>query len=211
MLRKWLRRRESAQVGTVLDDASTRQQSATDTHCTHRPGQEFRAALELPGWDHESLWGWELGAYLLQLVPNYAAEDGPDLSIVDSPATGHVALRIFEFTGADPLSICRALRILPASPVASPSDVARQRMRNAPELSEEELTVLSWCVGEGRRCPASELAWTPGVAPTFEIVAAEQVIATGMMYTDRSNAVVAQYDEALTAVVVAAAGRIPWV
>ncbi|MEV0030442.1 hypothetical protein [Nocardia sp. NPDC050793] len=182
----------------------------------HHPGDEFVEAVLLDGWDHQSLWGWELGYYFLQLWRNDLPEK-PYRWITPAdhplPWPGCVALETMRTTGADPVSVSRALRILAPPAVRSPFEViqrelAENRRYAAEDYCAGQIDAYEWVLGHGTRCPGSGLAW-PGGMPTHDDITAEWNINTGLLYdqvvmTDKHASGV---DEALSTVIFTAIGK----
>ena len=82
----------------------------------------FRAGLDLPGWEEQSVWGWDaqLGALFAQLWPNGDDSDEPPLTIpsswTDAPVLWPPTTRpeqffldVAEATGCSGRAVVRAL------------------------------------------------------------------------------------------------------
>ncbi|MFG1644318.1 hypothetical protein ACGFMK_28870 [Amycolatopsis sp. NPDC049252] len=57
----------------------TRKPAWTSRSYDRQPGEEFRDMVDLPGWEHQSIWGCEVGAFYAQLWRNDNRGDTPDL------------------------------------------------------------------------------------------------------------------------------------
>ncbi|MFJ4657953.1 hypothetical protein ACIP5Y_42360 [Nocardia sp. NPDC088792] len=156
----------------------------------HRPGDEFTAAVWLDGWEHQSLWGWELGYYFLQLWRNDARTDKPFLWLTpaDRPlltSSGSVALAIARTTGADPLDISRALQILPPPALRSPIPTIEGELASLGKSPNDDycagqIAAYEWALGRRDIRPGSGSPWRGG-APSLDEVTAEWNMNTGYL------------------------------
>ncbi|MEU2043713.1 hypothetical protein [Nocardia niwae] len=187
-----------------------------------RREEEFTDAVCLDGWDHRSLWGWEIDCFWVQLWHNDNNQDQPDLWITGTARPllqwpGDVALAVMRKTQADPLSIARALRILPPPPVQPPLPAIEEGLAFARHLAGTNAKPDDWATGQidayewvlGRRsaCPGSGRPWRGGT-PSSDDVAAEWYISHGMCNDPdmHSYRLALGVNEALTAAVMAARG-----
>ena len=86
-----------------------------------RPGQPLHDSIELPGWEHRSIWGYDdVGSFYAQLWRNDSTADAPDtwLSGVEPIYSwpGCIALAVVETTGHDPVTVIRALGLANPDP-----------------------------------------------------------------------------------------------
>ncbi|WP_280311151.1 hypothetical protein [Nocardia abscessus] len=187
-----------------------------------RREEEFTDAVFLDGWEQRSLWGWEIDYYWVQLWRDENTDEQPDFWITGTAQPllqwpGDVTLAIMRKTQADPLSIARALRILPPPPVQSPLPAIQEGLAFARDHSGTDAEPDDWITGQidayewvsGRRstCPGSGRHW-PGGTPSSDDVAAEWYISHGMCHDPDvpSYRLALGVNEALTAAVTAARG-----
>lgn len=159
----------------------------------HQPGTEFSEGVWLAGWDDQSTWGWELGNYFLSLLPNGAPDDVvPQYFGLPFSHTSSVVAAAARATRADPLSICKALEILPPpGPLPSESQVATLQMRarelGAGEYAAGQNAACDWLLGRSSICPGSGWNWYTGQRPDRAIITAEAEINTGEIYLDPTS------------------------
>ncbi|MEV6825309.1 hypothetical protein [Amycolatopsis sp. NPDC051102] len=154
---------------------------------------EFRATLELPGWQNQSAWGYDepAGSYFAQLWRNTNQDEAqPDiwLSGIRSKYArpGSIALGIMRSTGDDPLTIVSAMGILdPAPRLRSVVEISKQITALTPDRKDPyegaQCEALLWVltgVGPG---PGSEREWLTG-EPSAQQVAAEHHFVIGRLY-----------------------------
>ncbi len=176
-------------------------------HHARTPGEEFRDIVDLPGWEDQSIWGYESGAcsYFAQLWRNGRRSDEPDhwLSGVDEvyPRPGCIALQVVERTGADPLSAIRSLSLAHPEPRLR-SDAAFEAMVAEVERAPRDgfqmgfIESLTWVMGHVGVCPASRWGWAGG-RPSPDQVDAEHQMATGRVYLGASKSFFSAVDSSL--------------
>jgi hypothetical protein len=78
---------------------------------TARPGYQLHDAVDLPGWEHQSIWGWDegTGSFYAQLWRNGSASDAPEIWLTGArtpyPWPASIALAIVEGTKTDALTV----------------------------------------------------------------------------------------------------------
>ncbi|WP_269590740.1 hypothetical protein [Rhodococcus erythropolis] len=168
-------------------------ESSESTWWMHRPGTEFKEAVWLDGWDDQSLWGWELGNYFLSLLPNGATDEmhphffGQPFSHISA-----VVAAVARVSRADPLSVCKALEILPSpGPVPSDADIISiqesARQLGGGDYVAGQVAACDWLLGRTASCPGSGLNWYVGQRPDRSIITAESEINTGEIFLDPAH------------------------
>jgi len=148
-------------------------------------GEEFTDMIGLPGWDDQSLWGFENSGYWATLYRNDAdhPDDQPDHQLL-LPLSENwpscVALRIHEAIGENPVSIIDAFGL------AKPAAILRDRTAIEAELARHDgqqgacphgqSYALNWVLGRRDRAPGSLCPW-PNRLPTTDEVVAEHLFA----------------------------------
>lgn len=154
----------------------------------HRPGTEFSEPVWLDGWDDQSLWGWELGNYFAAMIPNDATEEivphffGQPFSHVST-----VVVALGRLSRADPLSVCRALEVLPPQgPIPDETEILtlreKARSHSMGAYTAGQIGACDWLLGRAATCPGSGWTWFAGQRPDRSIIAAECEVNTGEMF-----------------------------
>ncbi|WP_020663620.1 hypothetical protein [Amycolatopsis benzoatilytica] len=173
-----------------------------------KPGYEFTDMLDLPGWDEQSIWGYDegIGSFFAQLWRNGSRSDEPEVWLSGMrrpyPWPGCVALDILEATRQDPATVTRALgiadpavRLRPAHEIAAEVDQLASHAGD-PYIDGKRHALL-WVRGQADVCPGSRWQWSHG-APTAEQVVAEHHLVTGRVYRPEENRTICSgADEAL--------------
>lgn len=176
-----------------------------------RPGHEFRDAIDLPGWDEQSVWGYDEGtsSFFAQLWTNGSSSDAPEIWLsgvsVTYPWPGSIALEIAERTRADQFEIIRALGLSAPEPRTRSTDEIRRKAVSvamaadrapAPYVLGQRLA-LDWVAGFGPTCPGSLRSWPPEQLPTPAQIDAEHHYVTGRIYRGQDHEIYSGADEAL--------------
>lgn len=157
-----------------------------------RPGYALHDAVDLPGWEDQSVWGWDepMGTFHAQLWRNGSRDDRPDfwLSGVDPglPWPSSVALEVFLRLSVTPLQAVRALAIAAPRPalrgVVGVASVVRDlRGAGDGDYVRGQRAALDWVRGVAEAAPASLMPWKRA-APTPEEVDAEHHLVTACLY-----------------------------
>lgn len=157
-----------------------------------RPGSGFHDSVLLPGWDQQSVWGYDepCGSFYLQLWRNGNKSDKPEvwLSGVDIlyPWPGCIALELAELTGSDPVKVVDALAIGNPKPWLRPSrDIERALAENQHGLEADyawgRYCALLWLLGRTELAPGLLRAWARR-HPTARQVDAEAHLTVGRVY-----------------------------
>lgn len=167
---------------------------STSRNFDRRPGDEFRSTLELPGWQHQSTWGYDepIGSYFAQLWRNASRDEPrPDIWLSgiqhDYARPGSIALEVMESTGvSDPLTIVSAMGILdPAPRLRGIAEITGQIEELMPERKDPYITgqidALRWVLAGTTPGPGSGREWLAD-PPSAEQVAAEHHFVIGRLY-----------------------------
>lgn len=173
----------------------------------NRPvGEPFTDALDLPGWEDQSIWGYDngIGAYFAQLWRNDKDKGDPDFSIPginpDMRRPECIALALTEILGLDSLTAVKALSITAPRPRMRPKKEILSRIHQYDDqgtYNHAYKHALEWAGGISR---ANSLdPWTPSnpISPTAIEVDAELSIVTAKMYSGQAHEVYGSIDEAL--------------
>src|ERR1043165_7598446 len=123
---------------------------------TARPGFQERDAVDLLGWDEQSIWGWDegLSSFYAQLWRNGSVADSPEIWLSGTrtsyPWPGCLALDIVKYTGVDPLTIVRAMAIAhPAPTVRTDEEILRvlAKLRGGDAYIGGHIQALAWTQG----------------------------------------------------------------
>lgn len=163
-------------------------------HCKVRPGDEVLDSVGLPGWEEQSVWGWDsgTGTFFAQLWHNDSVSEAPDIAIVAGPRTVYpwpscVALAVVErVEGMDPLTVVRAMGLADPDPQLRADEeiaelIEQARADGRTRCVEGQVHALTWTLGRADRSPGSRLTWCGG-RPTAAQVDAEHHMATGGLY-----------------------------
>lgn len=157
-----------------------------------RPGYALHDAVDLPGWEDQSVWGWDepMGTFHAQLWRNASRDDRPDIWLagVDPglPWPSCVALEVFLRLSVTPLQAVRALAIAAPRPslrgvVEVASAVRDLRGAGDHAYASGQRAALHWVRGAADAAPASMVPWNRAT-PTPEEVDAEHHMTTGCLY-----------------------------
>lgn len=192
--------RQLASVVQKLDDM----EFASRNHGV-RPGQHLHDMIDLPGWEEQSVWGWDPGmsTFYAQLWRNGNAYDRPDVSISGASRTlpwpGSVALEIVEQVGTDSLAAMKALGIASPEPRLQPRRRLRSEIKDAKRIdhpfSLSRAHALTWVyAGKG---PAPGSGVERRRRPTPAEVEAEHHLVTGHVYREPGQTRYTGADQAL--------------
>lgn len=158
---------------------------------TARPGDQLHDGIDLPGWEHQSIWGWDDGtrSFYAHLWRNGSTSDAPEiwLSGVRKPYPwpGCIALEIVEHTDADRLAVVQAMGIAHPNPTLRTKAEIMQRVDELKELRDNgdyiggQIHALAWTQGLTELTPGTH---TKHPRPTPEQADAEHHIITGRVY-----------------------------
>jgi hypothetical protein len=168
-------------------------ESPASRNFDRRPRTEFRTTLELPGWQHQSAWGYDvpIGSYFAQLWRNTTEDEAqPDIWLSgirsEYARPGSIALEIMKYTGHDPLTIVSAMGILdPASRLRGIVEITGQITALTPDRKDPytaaQIEALLWVLTGAGPGPGSEREWLAD-APSAQQVAAEHHLVIGRLY-----------------------------
>jgi hypothetical protein len=176
-----------------------------------RPGDEFRDAIDLPGWDEQSVWGYDEGtsSFFAQLWTNGSSSDAPEIWLsgvtVTYPWPGSIALEIAERTRADQFEIIRALGLADPNPKTRSTDEITRKVVSVAMAADHtpdpyilgQRLALDWVAGNGTTCPGSLRSWPADQAPTPAQIDAEHHYVTGRIYRRQDQDAYSGADEAL--------------
>jgi hypothetical protein len=200
----WRFQRSSSLVGSKLPHGAVgtaklivMRVPETSRNHDRKPGYEFRDGLDLPGWEDQSIWGYDegIGSFFAQLWRNGSRSDDPEVWLSgvtkNYPWPGCVALDIVEITKQDPVAVTRALAIAVAKPRLRSDVEIRDRVEHLSATSGDAYVdgqrhALLWALGQADVCPGSRWGWTGGV-PSAEQVDAERDLVTGRIYRRGEN------------------------
>ena len=187
---------------------------AARNHGLHS-GDDFSDTIELPGWEEQSIWGWDPQAvtFYAQLWKNENDGDTPDvwLSGVSRPmgSPGSVVREVAKRLHKLPFIIANALGLEDPDPVVPSREAATKRLRDELDHAEVDLA------GDDKRADfvadlrarglddqtvgaLSGLLWLAGrqllapasfvpCPPLAHAVTAERLVAAGRVVDDRSD------------------------
>jgi hypothetical protein len=157
----------------------------------------FQDALELPGWERYSTWGYDaaIGSYFALLSRN-SASSGEDAEIwlsgvapcyphadclvpLIAQATRREPAAVVRSMGTlDPNAVLRAPQQITATAIRKTEDLARDPAR---ELGRGHCIALAWLTGRSRSAPASAVPLLAPM-PSAEDVDAERQFTSGALY-----------------------------
>jgi hypothetical protein len=161
---------------------------------TARPGYQLHDAVDLRGWDHRSIWGWDqgTGSFYAQLWRNDSTSEAPDIWLTGArtpyPWPASIALAIVENTEADALTTVRAMGIAHPDPSLLPDDTIMDRadeLNKADDRSDYgrgQIHALAWTQGLAEFTTGTRTEWGRNRRPTPEQVDAEHHMVTGQLY-----------------------------
>lgn len=138
---------------------------------TARAGHQLHDAVDLPGWEHQSIWGWNegTGSFYAQLWRNSSSSDAPEIWLTGAqkpyPWPGSIALEIVEHTQAEPLAVVQAMGIAHPEPALRPDQeigslVSELIAANDPSpYSMSKMQALAWVLGTAPLSPGTRNAW----------------------------------------------------
>lgn len=174
-----------------------------------KPGYEFRDSLDLPGWDEQSVWGYDggVGSFFAQLWRNGSRAPDPEVWLSGArrtyPWPGCLALDILEVTQLDPLTITNGLAIADPNPHLRPVAEIGLEVQLLGPISARDVygdgrrNALAWVLGQYSVCPGSNWGWNL-LPPTPQQVVAEYNLVNGRVYRlDENPTYASGADEAL--------------
>ncbi|WP_335989929.1 hypothetical protein [Glycomyces sp. MUSA5-2] len=160
-------------------------------HFLVRPGAPFTEALDLPGWEDYSIWGYDdpLGSFFAQLWRNDSGgPDEPQVAIngfdrrLPWPQT--LAVHIRYHTKTDPAAVVAALGIADPDPHLRPPSALRTGLSEHPDnrpFAEGWRYALHWLLGTVDEAPGSRVKAHPFTGDPHR-AAAESAFASGRCY-----------------------------
>lgn len=180
-----------------------------DTSRNHRrrPGQNFTDALALPGWDEQSIWGYDegTGSFFAQLWSNGSRSDPPEIWLSGAqtvyPWPGSIALAVVEKTRADPLAVVQALAIAAPEPCMRDGKEILSNVESLAAAADDpylrgQVHALAWTQGKVDGSPGLRTSWCEG-KPSAAQVDAEHHLVTGRVYRGEDRDFFAGADSAL--------------
>jgi len=173
-----------------------------------QPGVRLHDAVDLPGWERRSIWGWDEGtsSFYAQLWRNDSTSDAPDVWLTGArkpyPWPGCIALEVVEHAEADTLAVVRALGIAHPEPTLRTSAEIGSRALQLSELKKAghyvggKMHALAWTQGLADFTPGTRTYWGSSV-PTAERVDAEHHMITGSVYRGDNPAFFSGADESI--------------
>lgn len=134
--------------------------SANSRNHNARPGYQLHDAIDLLGWEDQSIWGWDEGtsSFFAQLWRNGSSSEAPEIWLTGArkpyPWPGCIALDIVELIEADSLAVVQALGIADPEPaLRSEDDIARHAdqltsLNDRSEYIGGQLAALTWTRGQ---------------------------------------------------------------
>lgn len=172
------------------------------------PGTRLHDAVDLSGWEHRSIWGWDDGtsSFFAQLWRNDSTSDEPDVWLTGArkpfPWPGCIALEIVEHTEHDALAVVCGMGIAHPAPTLRTSEEIFNRTDELSELNDDgryvggKIHALAWTQGLAEFTPGTRTYWGDSV-PTVERVDAEHHMITGSRYRDDNRAFFSGADESI--------------
>ncbi|WP_290053328.1 hypothetical protein [Amycolatopsis solani] len=157
-----------------------------------RPGQEFQDGIDLPGWEEQSVWGWDPPAesFFAQLWRNGSTGDAPDIWIsgVDTVIRwpSGIVLEIVERTPEPPAAVVAALGLADPAPRLRDDAEVMTLLRAAADREKTSVRrgaihALGWTQGFAKTTPVIRGEWH-GSRPNAAEVEAEHHLATGALH-----------------------------
>ncbi|MDJ0771606.1 MAG: hypothetical protein QNJ12_22665 [Ilumatobacter sp.] len=159
-------------------------------HHTTRAGEDFRDALWLRGFDHQSVWGYDTGvnSFFAQVWRNGSTPDQPDLWLTPpafwtSWPRALVPL-VVDFTEFPALDVVRAMGLARPHPLLDEEeDLFERRAGLARDAGhpyvDGQLSALDWVLGRAAHAPSSRTGVSRSSRPSAQEVDAEAAHATG--------------------------------
>ncbi|GGJ75516.1 hypothetical protein GCM10010123_01870 [Pilimelia anulata] len=158
---------------------------------TARPGHHLNDVVDLPGWDHQSIWGWDdgVGSFYAQLWRNNTNSDAPEIWLSGAtntyPWPGCIALEIATKARVDPLTVVRAMGIAHPQPRLLADRKLADRLKEMGPTGDSPYVsghshALAWTLGHAATTPGGG-APSRG-KPTPEQADAEHHMVTGRVY-----------------------------
>ncbi len=177
-------------------------------HHDARPGYDLHDALDLPGWENQSIWGWDqmTSSFYAQLWRNNSSSDAPDIWLSGAmktyPWPGSVALEIVERTQADADTVIRAMGLADPNPQLRDEQEILKHHHEFAAISDQAGYVkgladsLAWIRGKHPETPGTGTPWHDG-RPSASRVVAEHHMVTGQVYRDPDRGTFAGADTGL--------------
>lgn len=160
---------------------------------TARPGHQLHDAVDLPGWEDQSIWGWDegTGSFYAQLWRNDSTSDTPDIWLTAArtpyPWPSSIALSIVEQTGVDALTVVRAMGLAHPDPTLLADEAIMDRAGELARLNDQsryiggQVHALAWVQGLAEFTPGTRTEWGTR-KPSAAQVDAEHHMVTGRVY-----------------------------
>ncbi|MCK2239728.1 MULTISPECIES: hypothetical protein [unclassified Crossiella] len=161
---------------------------------TARPGYQLHDAVDLPGWEQQSIWGWDEGSssFYAQLWRNDSTSDAPEIWLTGArkpyPWPGCIALEIVERTQADALAVVQAMGIAHPEPTLRTENEIMQRagelnpLRDRGDFVKGQIHALAWTQGLAEFTSGTRTEWGKDRRPTPAQADAEHHMITGRVY-----------------------------
>lgn len=161
---------------------------------TARPSHQRHDTVDLPGWEHQSIWGWDegTGSFYAQLWRNSSTSDAPEVWLTGArkpyPWPGCVALETVEHTHADTLAVVQAMGIAHLEPTLRTEDEIMLRadelnkLRDSGDYIGGQIHALAWTKELAEFTPGTRTEWGKNRRPTPEQADAEHHMITGRVY-----------------------------
>ncbi len=159
---------------------------------TARPGYQLHDAIDLPGWEDQSYWGWDqgTGSFFAQLWRNGSTSDAPEIWLTGArtpfPWPACIALAVVERTQSDALAVVRAMGIAHPNPTLLPDSTILARVealaKETSDYVKGQQHAIAWTQGQAEFTTGTRTEWGKGRRPTPEQVDAEHHMVTGQLY-----------------------------
>ena len=161
---------------------------------TARPGYQLHDAIDLPGWEEQSIWGWDegTGSFYAQLWRNGSSSDAPEIWLTGArtpyPWPASIALAIVERTKTDALTVVQAMGIAHPAPTLLPDDTITDKADEIIKLNDRSPYIggqnhgLAWIQGLADFTTGTRTEWDRSRRPTPAQVDAEHHMVTGQLY-----------------------------
>lgn len=158
-----------------------------------RPGYQLHDAIDLHGWEDQSIWGWDEGTgnFFAQLWRNGSSSDAPEIWLTGTRKPyawpGCIALDIVEHTASDPLAVVQALGIAHPEPALRGDDEITGRIDQLKSLNDQseyiggQIAALAWTRGQAELTPSTRAPWDQR-RPSAARADAEHHLITGRVY-----------------------------